>query len=131
MAEDNRLLKGLFLGFLGGAAAGAILALLYAPKSGKDLRADLREKADDLLEEAEGHIATAKTKASAIVTEAKKRSDLLVTDATQKAQSLIQDADKVISGARQKATHLAEEGGRLKDAVKAGVEAYKNERARE
>ena len=131
MAEDNKLLKGLFLGFLGGTAIGAILALLYAPKSGKELRADLREKADDLLEEAEEHIAAAKTKASAIVSEAKKRSDLLVTDATQKAQTLLQDADKVISGARQKAAHLAEEGGRLKDAVKAGVEAYKNERARE
>jgi gas vesicle protein len=131
MAEDNKLLKGLFFGFLGGTAIGAILALLYAPKSGKELRADLRAKADDLLEEAEEHIAAAKTKASAVITEAKKRSDLLVTDATQRAQTLIQDADKVLSGVRQKATNIVEEGSRLKDAVKAGVEAYKTERSRE
>ncbi len=131
MAENNKLLKGLFLGFLGGTAVGAILALLYAPKSGKELRADLREKADDLLEEAEGQIEAAKSKASEIVTEAKKRSEHLVTDAARKAQTLLQDADKVLTGARQKGTHIVEEGGRLKDAVKAGVDAYKTERSRE
>ena len=131
MAEDNKLMKGLFLGFLGGTAVGAILALLYAPKSGKELRADLREKADDLLEEAEGQIEAARSKASAIVTEAKKRSEHLVTDATKKAQTLIQDADKVLTGARQKGAHIVEEGARLKDAVKAGVDAYKTERSRE
>jgi gas vesicle protein len=38
---------GLFLGFLIGALAGGITALLLAPKSGKETREYLREKAMD------------------------------------------------------------------------------------
>ena len=38
---------GLFLGFLIGALAGGITALLLAPKSGKETREYLREKATD------------------------------------------------------------------------------------
>jgi gas vesicle protein len=130
MAEEKNMARGLVIGFIGGAAVGAILALLYAPKSGKELRAEIKEKTDDFLEEAEGHIQAARTKASAIVSEARKRSETLMTDAQKKAQSLIQDADKVLSGARQKTATVLEEGARLKDAVKAGVDAYKEERNR-
>ncbi len=46
MAENNGMVKGLVIGLLAGGAIGAIVALLYAPKSGKELRADIREKAD-------------------------------------------------------------------------------------
>jgi gas vesicle protein len=130
MATESKLGKGLILGFLAGSAIGAILALLYAPKSGRELRAELKEKTDDLLEEAEGQIQAARNKASAIVSEARKRSDSLITDAQKKARTLIEDADKVLTGARQKTTAVIEEGVRLKDAVKAGVDAYKEERSR-
>lgn len=41
--------KGKFaLGALFGAAAGAVAALLTAPKSGKETRQDLKKKADDM-----------------------------------------------------------------------------------
>jgi gas vesicle protein len=128
--NNNNMVKGLIVGFLAGSAIGAVLALLYAPKSGKELRADLKEKADDLLEGADEYVQAARTKATAMVSEAKKRSELLISDAQQKAQSLLQDADKVLSGAKQKLPAMMEEGARLKDAVKAGVDAYKEERNR-
>ena len=35
-----------FLSFLVGAAVGAVVALLYAPASGQELRAQIREEAD-------------------------------------------------------------------------------------
>ena len=130
MAQNNNMVKGMVIGFLAGSAIGAVLALLYAPKSGKELRADIKEKTDDLLEGAEEYVQAAKSKASAIVSEAKKRSELLISDAQQKAQALIQDADKVLSGAKQKLPTVIEEGARLKDAVKAGMDAYKEERNR-
>jgi gas vesicle protein len=130
MAQNDRIVKGLVIGFLAGSAIGAALALLYAPKSGKELRADLKDKADDLLEDAEGYLQAARSKASNIVSEARKRSDQLVSDAQKKAQSLIEDADKVLSGARQKTSAVVEEGVRLKDAVKAGVDAFREERGR-
>ena len=130
MGQNDRIVKGLVIGFLAGSAIGAALALLYAPKSGKELRADLKEKADDILEDADGYLQAAKSKASTIMSEARKRSDQLVSDAQKKAQTLIEDADKVLSGARQKTASVVEEGVRLKDAVKAGVDAYKEERSR-
>jgi gas vesicle protein len=123
MAQDNRMLKGVVFGLLAGGVIGAVLALLYAPKSGKELRADLKEKADDLLEGADGYVQAARTKASTLVSEAKKRSDSLVTDAQKKAQTLMEDADKVLSGARR-------DTAKFKDAVKAGVDAFKDERNR-
>jgi gas vesicle protein len=128
MAQDKAILKGLVIGLLAGGAIGAVLALLYAPKSGRELRADLREKSDDLLEGADEAITAAKTKAGTMVTEAKRRSDQIITDAKRKAGTLIEDADKIISDARQKAGPVIEESSRLKNAVKAGLEAYKEER---
>jgi len=45
MQEDNSgMLKGLIIGVLAGGAVGALVALLYAPKSGRELRADIKEK---------------------------------------------------------------------------------------
>jgi len=102
MTHNNGMMKGLVIGLLAGSAIGAIVALLYAPKSGKDLRADIRDKADDLMENAEGYMEAAKSKASEMVSNAKKKSDQLITDAHNKAHSLLEDADKVISDAKLK-----------------------------
>jgi gas vesicle protein len=130
MAEENKFLRGLVIGALTGGIVGAAIALLYAPKSGKELRADLRQKADDVLEGAEEYMTAAQKKAGEIVTEAKKRSDHLVTDAKKKADTLLQDAERVISDAKHKAGTVVEETSRLKDAVKAGVQTFNNERRR-
>ena len=50
------MLKGLMIGVLAGGAVGALVALLYAPKSGRELRADIKEKADGLMEGAEEYL---------------------------------------------------------------------------
>jgi gas vesicle protein len=128
--RDNQMVKGVMIGLLAGGAIGAVLALLFAPKSGKELRAEIREKADDLVEGADQYVHAAKSKAGDIVSEAKKRSDLLLNDAKKKADTLLSDADRILSDARQKAGTVVEEGSRLKSAVKAGVDAYKEERRR-
>ncbi len=129
MAHNNDgMLRGLVIGLLAGGAVGAIVALLYAPKSGKELRADIKERADDLVEGADEYVHAAKSKAGEIVSEAKKRSDQLISDAKKKADTLLVDADRIISDARQKVGPVAEEGLRLKNAVKAGLDAYKDER---
>ncbi len=130
MSENNNLVKGLVIGLVAGGAIGAVMALLYAPKSGKELRAEIKEKADDLIEGADNYMGSARNRASDIVTEAKKRSDELISEAKKKAGSLIEDADKIISDARQKSNPIIEEGSRVKNAVKAGLEAYKDERRR-
>ncbi|XJS11489.1 YtxH domain-containing protein [Aerococcaceae bacterium WGS1372] len=49
MSNNN---KGFFLGALFGASIAGITALLYAPKSGKELRRDIALEVDQLLENA-------------------------------------------------------------------------------
>ena len=41
------------LGLLAGGVVGSAIALLYAPKSGKELRRDIRDKKDYLFDEAD------------------------------------------------------------------------------
>ncbi len=129
MAENNGgMTKGLLIGLLTGGAIGAIVALLYAPKSGKELRADIREKAGDLMDDAEKALTEAKSRAGEIMSEAKHRSETLISEAKQKAETLLHDADKILTDARQKVVPVVEQGTKVADAVKAGVEAYKEER---
>lgn len=47
MAADD-FVKGLLVGGL----SGAVLAILYAPRSGKDTRQEIRDSAEELLEKA-------------------------------------------------------------------------------
>jgi hypothetical protein len=42
----------------------------------------------------------------------------------------MEDADKIITGVREKTGNLVEKSGQLKTAVKAGVDAFKEERTR-
>jgi len=130
MEQKNGTTRGLVIGLLAGSAIGAVLALLYAPKSGKELRADIKQKTGDLIDDAEAYLQAARSKAGDIVTDAKRRSNQLISDAQKKANTLLDDAEKVLSGARQKTGAIVEEGTRVKDAVKAGMDAYKEERNR-
>jgi gas vesicle protein len=42
--EENKMAKGLMMGFFVGGIVGAVVALLYAPKSGRELRSDIKIK---------------------------------------------------------------------------------------
>lgn len=130
MAENNGTTKVFLLGLLTGGAIGAMLALLYAPKSGKELRADIKAKKDELITNAGNVIDDARDKLSDVSSEAKKRSEQVISDAKEKAGSLLQDADKVLSGVKDRASSLVDGGLKVKEAVKAGVDAYKHERNR-
>ena len=62
--ERSAFAKGLILGTVVGSAIAAVAALLYAPKSGKELRGDLKETTRDLLTRAEGLVDKAGVRAS-------------------------------------------------------------------
>jgi gas vesicle protein len=133
MAQDNHLAKGLFIGFLAGSAIGAVIALLYAPKSGKELRKDIKNKTDEYYEETEKFLAEAKDKAKELVNEGKKRSEQLVSNAKTKSEELLKSAERIFSEAKGKTGSIVATGkevvegeaDRLKSAFKAGVNAYK------
>ena len=136
--DENKTAKGLLLGFITGGLVGAAVALLYAPKSGRELRSDIKLKKDELLDDTSEYLQVAKSKASDMINEGKKRSEELISDARKKANSLIGDANDILNDAKEKATNtlgstkekLSVETDRVKDAFKAGMDAFNQEKSK-
>ena len=103
MAQDNDgMAKGLVIGFIAGTIAGAVIALLYAPKTGKEFRAEIKEKAKDVSDNADEYLARAKAKAVEIVNDGKSKSETMLNDARSRAASIMGDAQRILSEARSK-----------------------------
>lgn len=138
MEDESRMAKGLMLGFLTGGIVGAAVALLYAPKTGRELRADIKHKKDEFIDDTSEYMQIAREKAENMINEGRRKSELLIQDAKKKASSLIDDANSLLGEARDKASHkyedtkgkLSNESDRIKDAFKAGVDAYKDEKTK-
>ena len=132
MSQDNSG-KGLLIGFLAGGVVGAIVALLYAPKSGRELRNDIRTKSDEYYDDVEKYFAEARDKAKDLINEGKKKSDKLISDAKVKSEELLKDAERIFNDAKSKAEGYVSKGkdtidqetAKVKTAIKAGVDAYK------
>lgn len=93
-----------FLSFLAGAAVGAGLALLYAPKTGKELRQKIGELTDDAV----GKIKT------------------YATEAQEKIKSTIEDGKEVIKEKKSILSSAFEAG---KEAMEREKEKYKDKEA--
>ncbi len=134
MSQENNIAKGFFIGFLAGGAVGAIVALLTAPKSGKELRADIKSKSEEYLDEAEKYLSDAKDKARELINEGKKKSEKIIHDARSKSEDILKDAERIFKDAKVKTTDAFTSGkekfesetDRIKSSIKAGVDAYKD-----
>ena len=79
---------------------GALAGILFAPKSGRELRADLKEKENRAFEDANRIYSDSSTKAKVILDDAKSRLD-----------ELKKEAERQLSEARLKAKEILTEGG--------------------
>jgi gas vesicle protein len=133
MARENNSGVSFLIGLFTGGAIGAVLALMYAPKSGKEFREDLRNTTDEYLDEADKYISDARDRAKDMINEGKQRSDKIVNDARSKSDEILKNAEKILSEAKSKVNstindkkaNLDVEKENLKTAFKAGVDAYK------
>lgn len=125
MLEERGSTKGFLLGMLAGGVAGGLIALLYAPKSGRELRNDIGRKKDELWEDAEEYVDKAKSKATDIIASSRKKADELIADAKHKAEYITQGAEKMYTQGKDM---VIDEAAKLKDAVRAGVDTYRDER---
>ena len=120
MVENESGRGGFLRGFFIGSALGAIAGLLFAPKSGKELRSDIKKKGSEVLEEAKGLYSEAQLKAKAILDEAQRR-----------AEELKKEANLQLAEARLKAKEVIEEAKagakKVKGAVEVGLEAARQE----
>ena len=78
------------------------LALFYAPKSGKELKQDIKSKTDEYYDETEKFIADAKVKAKDMMNDGKKRSEQLIANAKSKSEELLKNAERIFTEAKSK-----------------------------
>jgi gas vesicle protein len=134
--EEKGMGKGLLIGVFAGAAVGSIFALLYAPKSGKKLREDIKTKSQDLIEDADQYISGVKEKAFQLIKDVKKKSEFLVSDAEEKVDALMYESEKNFNDAKNKVGNyiqsakikIDKENEHLKSCIKAGKDAYQFEK---
>ena len=91
------------MSFLAGAAAGAILGILYAPDKGTNTRERLtyrlekyKLKLEDLLEE------IMEEEAEPVTSMARSEGEKVIQDAREKAEKLLEDVDNLIGQIKDK-----------------------------
>lgn len=101
MGTATKAGSGMGMAFMMGAAIGAISGLLFAPKSGREMRDDVRHKTDDMNKMAHDRIEQARAKAHQVTDKMKKktdesvdRSDELQVQGEQALQRLEREAEK-------------------------------------
>lgn len=132
MSQNTKNVNGFYIGFLAGSTVGAIVALLTAPKSGKNLRNEIKEKTGEYINEVDSYLLEAKNSAGVLIDETRKKfSDLL-----SKPEGIYKDAERVIKDAKGKTIDaysfgrekVETEKERLTSSVKAGINTYNDEK---
>ena len=126
--------KGFVTGFIAGSATGAIISLLTAPKSGQELRSDIKQKTGEYYDDANKYVQDAKSKASEMIQESKQKYSGIINEAKSKSAELINETGKTIKDAKDMTSEVISAGkekidseiGRFKNSVKVGKEAYNN-----
>jgi gas vesicle protein len=95
MTEHLKPQGHFFRGILIGSALGALAGILFAPKSGKELRSDIKEKGSDVFGEGMDFYS-----------DTRKRAKKVLKEARYQAGKLRKEADRHLSEARRKAGEI-------------------------
>lgn len=125
MAYDQGGNSGFFKGFLFGGFVCAIAALLFAPKSGREMREDISRRSRELKDDVELKLEHAVKRAEEILAESRQKLESFRNGAKTEFKNLEESAVSKYRGGKDA---LRDEKGRIKEAVHAGVAAYKDEK---
>ncbi len=124
MEERNNGTYAFLLGTAIGAAVGAITALLFAPKSGRELRQDISDKSSEIYGKAADYYVTTSEK----VTDAVKGT---YSTGVDKAQQYVNSAKDQASNLMNKAgdaySNVKHQAAVVKDAARESINTFKNE----
>lgn len=132
--EKSKKTKGRLIGLLAGVSVGSIIALLFAPKSGKELQKDLKTRSNDFIEDVDQYLVKSKDKISQLVHVVKTKSEEIDAKTKGKVDNLLNEAEKLLNEAKNKAGNavhngkakLKKESKRLKTALKAKSKTVRN-----
>ena len=116
-----------FKGALFGGMVGAVAGLLFAPKSGKETREDLWKCSLEMKGKGLERLELIQKRAEGTLMETKRQLDELKRNAESTVKDLAGAAGSQIEEGK---TAVAEEKGRIKEALTAGVSAYKEEKSK-
>jgi gas vesicle protein len=114
MKNSNGSAKGILTGVLIGTAVGGAIALLYAPKSGRELRSDIAAKTGEALD-------SAKTNAGELYNTAIEKGEALLKDVSSLLDSVKESTGTLVNGSRDTITGELQ---RIKASIQAMLEAY-------
>jgi gas vesicle protein len=89
---DNNGGSEFFAGLVIGGLVGAAIALLMAPQTGEETRAQIRDASVDLKDRANATLADAREKAEAITADARRRAEEIMADARGRAEDIVAEA---------------------------------------
>jgi len=121
--RSYNFIKGLLVGGL----IGAVLGILYAPKSGKETREEIGRKTEELIAKAKEEYELALEKSKKAYEAAVKCLQQTESSAKEKVGEM---EEKVGEFAERGKETLLDTKGRLKKAIDAGVEAFKEEKGK-
>jgi len=102
MSSDSDEFGAFLVGFIVGGLTGAVVSLLFAPQSGEETRALIRDKSIELRDRASESAEEALSRAEAVAAEARARAEVLAKQARTRA-------DEFAKEARTRADDLAKE----------------------
>lgn len=119
--KTSDFLKGVLVGGLIGAAVG----ILFAPKSGKETREDIARKTEEIIKKAKDEYELALEKSKmAYETAIRKAKEIQMM-----AREKVENVEETVSDLTEKGKEtLLDNKTRLKKAIDAGIEAFKEEK---
>ncbi|NIS38217.1 YtxH domain-containing protein, partial [Candidatus Saccharibacteria bacterium] len=127
MAKDHRTFD-LITGMIIGGAIGAITALLYAPKSGRETREEVGEKVEDIYGRAKEEYDDTLKKARQSYEKTVSRIKDFETDAKQKAEEVEGMMDDLVGKGKES---VEQSKGRLREAIDSARRVFKEESQKE
>lgn len=112
--EDNaKSFDGLYLGLVMGGAIGVLAGLMFAPKSGREFRDEMKEKGCKLYGDTEKILSDARMRTKSVIDEAMHKVDGFKREAEQHLSEARAKVCKILSytGAEKAPLHTEEEPG--------------------